>query len=143
MLLLFILFIITLFIVWNGYVINWQRAKVDKKADKAKKYSKIWHTTAIVMRFMITAMILYWYWDSTWFFKFQIGFTLLNLFWTVYDLGINIILKQYKPDMSIWQVDTRPWSFNRLLLNQMCGNTKSFWITRFVLIAMNIIVWLP
>lgn len=139
-----------LFLTWNGLVINWQRAKV--KAAKAAKdldyilatsyrnqatnYSKAWHGVAILTKAWLTIPFIINYWGSWWQLA-SVCFFLANVFWIIYDLGINIILNFFQ-ETKLLQIDTRPWSFNRILLNLLFKSEALYWGLKFGLFASSV-----
>lgn len=134
-----------LFLTWNGLVINWQRAKVlfaktNEPAfrTKATNYSKAWHWTGILIKAWLTIPFIIMYWGQWWQLA-SICFFLANVFWIIYDLGINIILNFFQ-ETKLLQIDTRPWSFNRMLLNLLFKNETLYWVLKFGLF-LGSVVW--
>ena len=89
---------IILFAIYNGLFISWEQNTVGKR----KKWNTYWHFLGTVIRIMIFIegiflMPIYWELGTV-----LLGWTVLNLSFTVWNFTINLTRKLCGCDISIW-----------------------------------------
>lgn len=138
----YILFIVLILASWNAYIILWGTAKnLPELYNKRKRWSKIWHKTGWVIRFMIACLILWlmigniefifsWKLFAIWLLAF------INVSWILYDLTINVIRKLEANQCSVTYIDNK--GFNGFCLKYL--GFYYTWIFRGVLVLINLII---
>lgn len=147
--------LLILLALWNGKVIIWCQAKVKfiktnevKYAVLYRKYSRQWHSIGLIWRAVLGVyFLIYACWglyielfdQFSWHVLFIIlanYLWFLNLSYTVYDILINLCMRAFNPEVSIWHIDNK--GFNGWMLKRLGFNGT--WIFRGVLILINSLI---
>lgn len=128
--------------LWNGYIILWGLTKNNSSLRAQRdRYSKIWHTLGLVLRFEVLVIIAITLnttpavSDTTSTYV-NVALFFITVMWILYDLTINIVRYAEERKPYLLYVDNK--GINSILL-KVFKTEIAVWMVRFIFIIGNVL----